>query len=159
MAIHETVKCGLVQIPEGRRLFPNLTVLSNLKLGAYLRKDKDGIRKDMDEVFEHFPRLKERRSQKAGTLSGGEQQMLAIGRAMMVDTRGLTKVQAADRAIEEMERLRNDVGITDILLKQFKFADKDVEHMVKWALNDLSYEGNPRDMTGDDIRKIMKAMM
>lgn len=82
-----------------------------------------------------------------------------IAQAMGVDTRGLTKVQAADKAIEEMERLGNDVGITDISLKQFNFTDKDVEHSVKWALNDLSYEGNPRDMTGDDIRKMMKAMM
>lgn len=82
-----------------------------------------------------------------------------IAQAMGVDTRGLTKVQAADRALEEMERLRNDVGITDISLKQFNFTDKDIEHTVKWALNDISYEGNPRDMTGDDIRRIMKSMM
>jgi branched-chain amino acid transport system ATP-binding protein len=83
LGIHEIVKRGLIHVPEGRRLFPNLTVLSNLRLGAYLRKDKAGIKRDMDEVFEHFPRLKERRSQKAGTLSGGEQQMLAVGRALM----------------------------------------------------------------------------
>lgn len=82
-----------------------------------------------------------------------------IAQAMGVDTRGLTKVQAADRAIEEMERLRNDVGITNISLKQFNFTEKDIEHTVKWALNDISYEGNPRDMTADDIRRIMKAMM
>ena len=83
MAIHEIVKCGLVHIPEGRRLFPQLSVLSNLKLGAFLRKDRAGIHKDMDEVFEHFPRLWERRNQKAGTMSGGEQQMLAIARGLM----------------------------------------------------------------------------
>jgi branched-chain amino acid transport system ATP-binding protein len=83
MAIHKIVKCGLVHIPEGRRLFPQLTVLVNLKLGAFLRKDKVGINKGMEEVFEHFPRLRERRNQKAGTLSGGEQQMLAIGRGLM----------------------------------------------------------------------------
>jgi alcohol dehydrogenase class IV len=82
-----------------------------------------------------------------------------IAQAMGVDTRGLTKVQAADRALEELERLRNDVGITNISLKQFNFTDKDIEHTVKWALNDISYEGNPRDMTGDDIRRIMKSMM
>jgi len=82
-----------------------------------------------------------------------------IAQAMGVDTRGMTKVQAADRALEEIERLRNDVGITDISLKQFGFTDEDVEHTVKWALNDISYEPNPRDMSKDDIRKIMKAMM
>jgi len=83
MAIHDIVRLGLIHIPEGRRLFPDLTVLSNLRLGAYLCKDKVSIRKALDGVFEHFPRLKERRGQKAGTLSGGEQQMLAIGRALM----------------------------------------------------------------------------
>jgi branched-chain amino acid transport system ATP-binding protein len=83
LKIHEIVKQGLVHVPEGRRLFSNLTVLANLKLGGYLRKDKAGVKKDMEEIFVHFPRLKERRNQKAGTLSGGEQQMLAIGRALM----------------------------------------------------------------------------
>jgi branched-chain amino acid transport system ATP-binding protein len=83
MAPYHIVSLGLVQIPEGRRLFPYLTVLSNLKLGASLRKDKANIKKDMDEVFEHFPILWERRDQKAGTLSGGEQQMLAIARSLM----------------------------------------------------------------------------
>jgi branched-chain amino acid transport system ATP-binding protein len=83
MAAYNIVSLGLVQIPEGRRLFSYLTVLSNLRLGASLRKDKAGIMKDMDEVFEHFPILEERRDQKAGTLSGGEQQMLAIARSLM----------------------------------------------------------------------------
>jgi branched-chain amino acid transport system ATP-binding protein len=83
MAPYNIVSLGLVQIPEGRRLFPYLTVLSNLKLGASLRKDKTGIEKDMNEVFGHFPILWERRNQKAGTLSGGEQQMLAIARSLM----------------------------------------------------------------------------
>ena len=83
MAPFHIVNLGLVHIPEGRRLFPCLTVLSNLKLGASLRKDKVGIKKDMDEALEHFPILWERRNQKAGTLSGGEQQMLAIARALM----------------------------------------------------------------------------
>lgn len=83
MAIHDIVKCGLVHIPEGRRLFPQFSVLTNLKLGAVLRKDKAGINKDMDEVFEHFPILWDRRNQKARTLSGGEQQMLATARGLM----------------------------------------------------------------------------
>jgi branched-chain amino acid transport system ATP-binding protein len=83
MAPYHIVSLGLVQIPEGRRLFPYLTVLSNLKLGASLRKDKANIKKDMDGVFEHFPILSDRRDQKAGTLSGGEQQMLAIARSLM----------------------------------------------------------------------------
>ena len=80
---HKIVGMGLCQVPEGRHVFANLTVLENLELGAYLRKDKDGIAKDMDDVFKKFPRLLERKDQLSGTLSGGEQQMLAMGRALM----------------------------------------------------------------------------
>ena len=77
------VEKGLVQVPEGRHVFPGLTVKENLKLGAFLRKDKEEIQKDMEAVFERFPILKERKDQDAQTLSGGEQQMLAMGRALM----------------------------------------------------------------------------
>jgi ABC superfamily ATP binding cassette transporter, ABC protein len=77
------VEKGLVQVPEGRHVFPGLTVKENLELGAFLRKDKEAIQKDMDAVFERFPILKERKDQDAQTLSGGEQQMLAMGRALM----------------------------------------------------------------------------
>lgn len=80
---HEIVRLGLSQVPEGRRIFAEMTVLENLELGAFIRSDKDGIADDMEMVFERFPRLKERRTQQAGTLSGGEQQMLAMGRALM----------------------------------------------------------------------------
>ncbi len=74
---------GIAQVPEGRRIFPDLTVEENLRTGAYLRNDKAGVEADLQEVFGHFPRLKERRTQWARTLSGGEQQMVAIGRALM----------------------------------------------------------------------------
>ena len=83
MPINRILEQGIAQSPEGRRVFPNLTVLENLKIGAYLRKDKDGIEKDIKWVYELFPRLEERHWQQAGTLSGGEQQMLAMGRALM----------------------------------------------------------------------------
>ena len=79
------VGLGVSQVPEGRRVFPSMSVLENLEMGAYLRKDKKQIAIDMDEVFGRFPRLKERYKQMAGTLSGGEQQMLAIGRALMAN--------------------------------------------------------------------------
>ncbi|MDO4204424.1 MAG: ABC transporter ATP-binding protein [Selenomonadaceae bacterium] len=79
----EIVKAGISQVPEGRRIFANMTVLENLELGAYTRTDKDGIAADMEVIFGRFPRLKERLQQEAGTLSGGEQQMLAMGRALM----------------------------------------------------------------------------
>lgn len=80
---HEIVAQGVSQAPEGRQIFPRMTVLENLEMGAYQRRDKDGIQKDLNRVFELFPRLKERIKQAGGTLSGGEQQMLAMGRAMM----------------------------------------------------------------------------
>jgi len=80
---HEIVKMGVAQSPEGRRLFPRMSVFENLEMGAFQRSDRRGIREDMDRVFDLFPRLQERRTQKAGTLSGGEQQMCAIGRALM----------------------------------------------------------------------------
>lgn len=83
MAAHHIVKKGISQVPEGRRVFAHMSVLENLELGAYVRTDAKGIKEDMDKVFTRFPRLAERRSQLAGTLSGGEQQMLAMGRAMM----------------------------------------------------------------------------
>ena len=80
---NKLVAMGISHVPEGRKIFGNLTVMENLELGAYLRKDKDEIKKDYEDVFKKFPRLKERLKQNAGTLSGGEQQMLAIGRALM----------------------------------------------------------------------------
>ena len=84
---HEIVMRGVSQSPEGRRVFSRLTVTGNLEMGAFARTDKDGIRRDMDRVFTLFPRLKERRRQVSGTLSGGEQQMLSMGRAMMANPR------------------------------------------------------------------------
>lgn len=83
MPAHKIVSLGLCQVPEGRHVFANMTVMENLELGAYLRKDKDGIAKDLEDVFKKFPRLLERKNQLSGTLSGGEQQMLAMGRALM----------------------------------------------------------------------------
>jgi branched-chain amino acid transport system ATP-binding protein len=81
----EIVQMGISQSPEGRHVFPRMTVRENLDLGAYLRKDRDGVDQDMERVFALFPRLKERERQKGGTMSGGEQQMLAIGRALMAN--------------------------------------------------------------------------
>jgi branched-chain amino acid transport system ATP-binding protein len=80
---HEIVSRGMSHVPEGRRVFPELTVLENLEMGAYTRRDKESVSRDLERVFKHFPRLKERIRQASGTLSGGEQQMLAMGRALM----------------------------------------------------------------------------
>jgi len=83
VAPHHIVELGISQSPEGRRLFPHMTVLENLEMGAFQRRDRSGIREDLDRVYSLFPRLAERKSQRAGTMSGGEQQMCAIGRALM----------------------------------------------------------------------------
>ena len=87
LAPNKIVQLGIAQVPEGRRIFPQLTVSENLDMGAFLRRDKEGIKHDMEEVFEIFPRLAERKNQLGGTLSGGEQQMLAISRALMANPR------------------------------------------------------------------------
>jgi len=125
MPIHEIVKVGLVHIPEGRRLFPQLSVLSNLKLGASLRKDRVGIKKDMDGVFKHFPVLWDRRNQEAGTLSGGEQQMLAIARGLMTKPKLLLmdepSLGLAPRLVEELVPIIKNInqsGVGVLLVEQ-----------------------------------------
>jgi branched-chain amino acid transport system ATP-binding protein len=121
----DIVKLGIVQIPEGRWLFPYLTVLVNLKMGASLRKDKEGVNKDLEEVYRLFPRLHERRNQKAGTLSGGEQQMLAIGRGLMASPRLLLmdepSLGLAPIVIEELGEVIksiNQAGVSVLLVEQ-----------------------------------------
>jgi branched-chain amino acid transport system ATP-binding protein len=125
MSSSEIVKLGLIHIPQGRRLFPYLSVLSNLNLGASLRNDKDGIKSDMESVFHHFPRLWERRSQKAGTLSGGEQQMLAIGRGLMANPKLLLmdepSLGLAPKLVAELIPVIKDInkrGISVLLVEQ-----------------------------------------
>lgn len=122
---HEIVKKGVIQVPEGRRMFARLTVLENLEMGAFTRSDKAGIHHDREYIFELFPRLKERRNQIAGTLSGGEQQMLAIGRALMGRPRlllmdepsmGLAPV-LVDSIFDIIRRLHSE-GKTILLVEQ-----------------------------------------
>jgi len=122
---HDIVKLGIVQIPEGRQLFPFLTVLNNLKLGASLRKDKAGINNDMDGVFKLFPVLRERLNQKAGTLSGGEQQMLAIARGLMASPKLLLmdepSVGLAPIVVDELGQVIKDInqrGVSVLLVEQ-----------------------------------------
>jgi len=119
------VSLGVSHIPEGRRLFPYLSVLTNLRLGASLRKDKVNVRRDMDEVFEMFPVLRQRRDQNAGTLSGGEQQMLAIARALMARPKLLLmdepSLGLAPKVVNELVpivRTINERGITVLLVEQ-----------------------------------------
>ena len=125
MTTTEIVKLGIVHIPEGRRLFPHLTVLNNLKLGASLRKDTDGINKNLEEVYKLFPILLDRRNQKAGTLSGGEQQMLAIGRGLMAKPKLLLmdepSLGLAPIVVERLGEVVKDIngrGVSILLVEQ-----------------------------------------
>ena len=120
------VRAGIVHVPEGREVFPLLTVEENLKMGAFTRSDADGIRRDEEMVFSYFPILKERRSQAAGTLSGGQQQMLAIGRGLMAKPRlmlldepslGLSPILVKE-IFQIIRRLNREQGVTMMLVEQ-----------------------------------------
>ena len=125
MPTHQLVPMGIAMSPEGRGVFANLTVRENLEMGAYIRKDKAGIKKDMERGFTLFPRLKERESQKAGTLSGGEQQMLAMARALMSHPRLLLLDEPSlglapllvHTIFEAIEEIRGE-GTTILLVEQ-----------------------------------------
>ena len=124
-AAHDVAALGIAQAPEGRRIFPRLTVAENLDMGAFLRSNRQEIEQDRDRVYELFPRLKERATQKGGTMSGGEQQMLAMGRAMMANPKmllldepslGLAPV-VVDRIYETIRQI-NSQGVTILLVEQ-----------------------------------------
>jgi branched-chain amino acid transport system ATP-binding protein len=122
---HRIVELGLAQVPEGRRIFANLTVMENLEMGAYVRKDYQAIRQDFEMVFHRFPRLRERRKQIAGTLSGGEQQMLAMGRTLMsrpklmlMDEPSMGLAPLLVKEIFEIIQEINKTGTTILLVEQ-----------------------------------------
>lgn len=124
-AANKVVKLGVCQVPEGRQIFANLTTYENLKIGAYLRNDKDGIERDLKRVYEIFPRLEERKNQIAGTLSGGEQQMLAVGRALlsrpellMMDEPSLGLAPLIIKDIFNIIQYINSKGMTILLIEQ-----------------------------------------
>jgi branched-chain amino acid transport system ATP-binding protein len=133
---HQIVADGIAQSPEGRMVFANLTVMENLWMGAYLRKDKPGIAKDLAYIFGIFPRLKEREKQTAGTLSGGEQQMLAIGRALMskpkllmLDEPSLGIAPLLVKTIfEKIVEINKELGLTILLVEQNANLALEVSH-------------------------------
>lgn len=156
---------GMAHVPEGRKIFPNLTVLENLELGAYIRKDRGEISKDMNMVFDKFPRLKERVSQLAGTLSGGEQQMLAIGRALMIRPKiilmdepsmGLAPIIVSQifNIIKEV----NKSGTTVLLVEQNANMALSIAHRA-YVLETgrIVLEGNAKDIAKDE--KVRKAYL
>ena len=125
IAPHNRVPRGLVQVPEGRRIFPTLTVAENLDLGAYTRKDKANLAGDLAEIFEIFPRLAQRKNQQAGTMSGGEQQMLAVGRALMsrpklllLDEPSLGLAPLLVKEIFNVVKRVRERGVTVLLVEQ-----------------------------------------
>jgi branched-chain amino acid transport system ATP-binding protein len=135
MPAHEIVAHGVSQSPEGRRIFPRMSVRENLELGAFQRKDRGGISADMDRVFELFPRLKERVGQKAGTMSGGEQQMLAMGRALMARPKVLLldepSMGLAPILVEQIFNIIGEInsqGTTVLLVEQNALMALSVAH-------------------------------
>lgn len=162
MPAHEIVKTGISQVPEGRRIFAEMSVLENLELGAFTRKDKDGIKTDMELVFNRFPRLKERIGQLAGTLSGGEQQMLAMGRALMSRPRLLLldepSMGLAPLLIKEIFAIIQDInktGTTVLLVEQNANMALSIAHRA-YVLETgrITLSGDAKELAAsDEVRK------
>ena len=162
MPAHEIVKTGISQVPEGRRIFAEMSVLENLELGAFTRKDKDGIKADMEVVFNRFPRLKERIGQMAGTLSGGEQQMLAMGRALMSRPRLLLldepSMGLAPLLIKEIFAIIQDInktGTTVLLVEQNANMALSIAHRA-YVLETgrITLSGDAKELAAsDEVRK------
>ena len=156
------VESGVVLVPEGRRVFPNLTVDENLTLGAFSRKNKAEVEADREHVFSLFPRLKERHKQKAGTFSGGEQQMLAVGRALMskptvlmMDEPSLGLAPIFVGMIFDIIRKINAVGVTVLLVEQNAQAALDVADTgYVMETGSISFSGSGKALLADDrVRK------
>jgi branched-chain amino acid transport system ATP-binding protein len=162
MPTQKIVSSGIALVPEGRRVFADLTVLENLKIGAYLRRDKDEIEKDIEWVYTLFPRLKERHWQLAGTLSGGEQQMLAVGRAlmsrpklMMMDEPSLGLAPLIVQDIFHIIKEINRQGVTILLIEQnANMALKIADYAYVLETGSITMEGPGSELLTDDrIRK------
>lgn len=157
------VSLGIVQVPERRRIFANLTVLENLEMGAYLRRDKEEIKKDLDKVFTSFPRLKERKGQLGGTLSGGEQQMLAIARALMSKPKLLLldepSMGLSPLLVKEIFNIILDInnkeGVTVLLVEQnAKMALSISDHAYALENGKIVTSGSGKELlNSEDIKK------
>ena len=155
------VSKGITLVPEGRRVFPDMTVLENLKIGAYLRNDKAEIEKDIDWIYTLFPRLKERSWQTAGTLSGGEQQMLAVGRAlmsrpkiMMMDEPSLGLAPLIVQGIFDIIKEINNQGVTILLVEQnANMALKIAHYAYVLETGTITREGTGQELLNDESIK------
>lgn len=158
---HKIVTMGMAHVPEGRRIFSQLSVLDNIKLGAFTRKDKDEIEETLNYVYERFPRLKERKNQIAGTLSGGEQQMLAMGRALMSKpefvlmdepSMGLSPLLVSE--IFEIIKAINENGTTVLLVEQnAKKALSIADRAYVLETGNIVLSGNAKDLMNDESVK------
>jgi branched-chain amino acid transport system ATP-binding protein len=158
MKAHKIVELGIAHVPEGRRVFSGLTVLENLKMGANLITSQTQIKDGLERVFEIFPRLKEREKQKAGTLSGGEQQMLALGRALMANGKQLMldepSMGLAPIIVEDIFRIIrtiNDTGTSILLIEQNAFlALKTASRAYVLETGKISMQGDAKDLLVDE---------
>ena len=161
LPIYKILEHGIAMVPEGRRILTNLTVLENLKIGAYLRKDKAGIEKDLQWVYSLFPRLQERSWQLGGTLSGGEQQMLAVGRAlmsrpklMMMDEPSLGLAPLVVRDIFEIIKEINRQGVTVLLIEQnANMALKTADYGYVLETGQITLTGTGRELLSNEAVK------
>ena len=161
----EVVKQGIVLCPEGRRVFPDLTVEENLRIGAYLRNDRDGIQKDKDWVYDLFPRMKEREWQLAGTLSGGEQQMLAVGRALMSKPKLLMldepSLGLAPLVIKDIFSIIKEIkaaGVNVLLIEQNAKAALEIsDYAYVMETGTITMSGVGKDLLNDD--RVKKAYL
>lgn len=162
MPAHEIVKHGISQVPEGRRIFAEMSVQENLEMGAFTRKDKAGVEKDFEIVYNRFPRLKERRKQQAGTLSGGEQQMLAMGRALMSRPKLLLldepSMGLAPLLIKEIFSIIEDInreGTTVLLVEQNANMALSIAHRAYvMETGRITLQGTAKELAAsEDVRK------
>ncbi len=161
----DIVKMGITMVPEGRRVFSDLTIYENLVLGAYTRKDKENVKKDMEWVYSIFPRLKERETQMAGTLSGGEQQMLALGRALMLRPKllmldepslGLAPILVRD-VFSVIKKIHDD-GVTILLIEQnARMALKIADYAYVLETGTITLTGTGEELLKND--KVLKAYL
>ena len=162
MPPYDVVRLGIVQVPAGRQIFQTMSVLDNLRIGAHRRKDREGIKRDLESVYEHFPILKEKRNQAGGELSGGQQQMLAVGRALMADPKlllmdepsiGLSPILVAE--VGKIIRDINRRGISILLVEQnARMALKLASRAYILAIGKIGLQGDCRDLIdNDEVRR------